>query len=92
MSARSIGALAFLARLLPIVISLPTMTPKVPHQSVWLAGAIGVALAVPMIGAMAAIGARDPQKSLLAQSRMLGAWPCAAIESCSAHTGSPRHV
>lgn len=79
-SARSIGALAFLARMLPIVISLPTMTPSIPHQSVWIAGVIGVALAVPMIWAMAAIGARDPQKSLLAQSRdVLGAWPCAAI-------------
>jgi len=30
-SARSIGALAFLSRMLPIVISLPTMTPNVPH-------------------------------------------------------------
>ena len=61
-SARSVGALAFLARLLPIVISLPTMTPDIPHQSVWIAGVIGVALAVPMIWAMAAIGARRNRK------------------------------
>ena len=74
-SVRSIGLLIALIRLYPVVLSLPALTPEMPPQSGWLAGAIGVGLAVPFALALASVTMSDPAKNLVAQSReVLGAW------------------